>query len=427
MTSAWKVVSRWPLVDADAEKWWQLLGPHLATLTEAAGYTFEEQVNVLLFLLSQAIPSVGSAPSTNSFAHWKSLLTNDGSPFEYSWKWNQKSGKPEIRYCIEAIGATAGKPDDPMNLKATDTLFENLARLLPGLNTVWLRHYIDSFDLARKKKNSQKQDDPISSMFVAFEHGKHDVVVKAYFLPSEDVDGGRPTFSTFDRAIRPISQDHRALDAVLEYVSTDKYGSTLAPDMLAIDCVEPSQSRLKLYAGSPKTSLESIISVMTLGGKIKNVEKGIEQLTELFHLVLSTDGTSLPLSEETPVQNAFDAALAHPFDLYENMVYYFDIAPKSSLPDVKFYIPAIRLGASDQAVTEGLGRFLQRHGRDTYFEGFERSLREIKAAHASNSEHRVQTFIAVAFQKEGELALTSYMNPGFYHAKLKQTNGVGDA
>ncbi|OCK77494.1 aromatic prenyltransferase [Lepidopterella palustris CBS 459.81] len=421
---AWQAASRYPFETEEAGPWWQLVGPHLATLTHEAKYSVERQLEVLMFLQSHVLPRLGDAPSPDAFAHWKSLLTNDGSPLEYSWKWNSKDGNPEIRYCIEAIGSQAGKSEDPVNYFETEKLLLQLAPVLPGLDLTWFEHFTKAFDMHRETNTNGKPEGPRTSMFIAFEHLDDRVVVKTYFLPSEDGRGSPPTFATFANAARTLSSNTKALEEVLKYVSSDPHGSTLIPDMLAIDCIEPSKSRLKLYVGSTHTSFESIISVMTLGGKIKNVENGIDQLRELFGLVLGLK-KDFSWSDDTLVQDPFDANLAHPFDLYRNMTYYFDIAPGSALPDVKFYIPVIRYAKSDNDVAAGLARFLRLHGRGQFVDGFLTSLEKIRERHAAHSGHRIQTFIAAAFQKDGSLALTSYMNPGIYHSQIKARERAG--
>ena len=243
-------------------------------------------------------------------------------------------------------------------------------------------------------------------------------MIKSYFLPTGDSPGSPPTFAAFADPVRALSPKMTALDEVMAFVSNNPHGAVLNPDMLAIDCVEPAKSRLKLYVGSPHTSFESVVAVMTLGGKITGVDEAITELAELFHKVLGLKH-DFPWQEDLSVQDPFDPGLAHPFDLYSNMVYYFDIAPGASMPDVKLYIPVIRYGKSDNEVATGLEQFLVSRDREQYFDGFRRMVEKLEAGHTPVSGHRVQTFIACAFQK-GSLSLTSYMNPGIYHAHLKR-------
>ncbi|KAI1192370.1 aromatic prenyltransferase [Nemania serpens] len=412
--------------------WWLLVGSQLSILAQEAQYSVDRQLDMLLFLYSQVLPRVGplySPEKSSEWSHrWASLLTDDGSPFEYSWKWNGSStDTPEIRYCIEAIGALTGTPDDPFNFLETERLLaDELAPRLsqPPLDLTWHHHLTKALGIQDRKPVPTNPEAPPSSMFVAFEHVAKGTVVKNYYLPASDPEsGGAPTFTTFANATRGILENTNALDAVMDYVTSDPVGSTMTPDMLAIDCVGPAKSRLKLYASSPKSSFAFIASVMTLGGRIPSMDRGIEELRSLLTSVLGLDGEAFSSTDELVVRNPFDPSLAHAFDLYSRMTYYFDIAPNSALPDVKLYIPVIRYARSDDAVAAGLAEYLRGRQREQHHEGFVRALAKIGERHAQGSGHRLQTYLAVAFQRDGSLAITSYLNPGIYHTSLKAGYG----
>lgn len=424
-SSVWPVASQWIHCTTQSEPWWTIVGPQLASLAHHAQYGIEEQFEVLLFLHAKVIPRVGTLyqrAKPDWPSRYASLLTDDGSPFEYSWKWNSASSSntPEVRYCIEAIGPHTGTRDDPYNYIETEKLMvDGLAHSIPELDLTWFRHFAKALKFDAPKSIPSNPEAPPATMFVAFEHTVKAIVVKAYFIPSSDGDSaGPPTFGTFADAARGVIANTDALDAVMSYVKDDDVGSTLMADMLAIDCVDPTKSRLKVYASVPVASFASIVSVMTLGGKITNVDQGIQELWELLRLVLGLEKDVSP-TEVLSVQDAFDEALAHPFDLYGRMTFYFDIASSSKLPDVKLYIPVIRYGKSDAAVAAGLGEYLRLRQRGQYHEGFLRAMGDIGARHGEGSSHRLQTYLAVAFQQDGSLTITSYVNPGIYHDSIK--------
>ncbi|KAI2629324.1 aromatic prenyltransferase [Hypomontagnella submonticulosa] len=425
----WAIASKWLEGTAQTQPWWTLIGSQLSTLAHESQYSVERQLDVLLFLYSQVLPRVGTLYSPKKSSEWSrrwaSLLTNDGSPFEYSWKWNSSStDTPEIRYCIEAIGSHTGTSGDPFNYLETERLLvDELAPRLsqPQLDLTWHHHFTKALGISDRKPAPMNPEAPPSSMFVAFEHVAKGTVVKTYYLPASDPEsGGAPTFTTFANAARGILHNTESLDAVMDYVARDPVGLTMTPDMLAIDCVDPTKSRLKLYASSPESSFASIVSVITLGGSISNMEKGIDELRSLLVSVLGLDHEAFSPTDELLVRDVFDAGLARAFDLYGRMTYYFDIAPNSALPDVKLYIPVIRYARSDDAVAAGLAEYLHSRQRGQYHEGFVRALSKIGEGHAEGSGHRLQTYLAVGFQRDGSLAITSYINPGVYHASLKQ-------
>ncbi|KAF4415038.1 prenyltransferase [Fusarium acutatum] len=296
--SAWSIASQWLDPGAQSAPWWKLIGPQLCLLAQEARYPLEKQFEIILFLYAKVLPRVGplnKGGKLNSPSRYTSLLTDDGTPFEYTWKWNSSTSSPEIRYCIEAIGSHTGVPTDPYNNLETEKLLtQDLASCVPGLYLTWFHHFAKAFGINQRQVASDNPNAPKASMFVAFEHVLKGVIVKAYFLPSAEAgSGGPPTFETFASAARGVLTHAAALDAALDYVQNNAMGIDLVPDMLAVDCVDPTKSRLKLYVSSTETSFASIVSVMTLGGKISNMDRGIRELELLLSLIL---GRETPIS-----------------------------------------------------------------------------------------------------------------------------------
>ncbi|KAJ6035797.1 aromatic prenyltransferase [Penicillium herquei] len=277
----WEVTSKWLSTTAASQPWWELVGAQLTMLAHNAQYSPEKQLEVILFFYTQVVPSLGKlqTPADPGWeTRWRSLLTNDGSPVEHSWKWNADgSHGPEVRYCIEAIGPQTGTSSDPYNYLATKALVEQLVPLLPAMDLTWFYKLADTLQISRCQPATENPEAPPSSTFIAFEHVAEGIVPKVYFLPTCDPESqGPPTFTTFGNAIRAaVGEKIEAADAVFEYVSNDPIGRTMSPDMLAIDCVDPAKSRLKLYASSSEASLESIVSIMSLGQRIQNIGKGV--------------------------------------------------------------------------------------------------------------------------------------------------------
>ncbi|RBA15964.1 hypothetical protein FPRO05_12185 [Fusarium proliferatum] len=330
--SAWSVASQWLDPGAQSAPWWTLIGSQLCLLAQEARYPVQKQFEIILFFYGKVLPRIGplnKGGELNSASRYTSLLTDDGTPFEYSWKWNSSTSSPEIRYCIEAIGSYTGGPTDPYNYLETEKLLtQDLASSVSGLDLTWFHHFINAFGIDQRQVASDNPKAPKASIFVAFEHVLKGVIVKGYFLPSAAGSGGPPTFETFAGAARGVLTNTASLDAALDYVKNNEMGIDLVPDMLAVDCVDPTKSRLKLYVSSTATSFASIVSVMTLEGSISDMDPGIKELELLLSLVLGREAPN-SWDDELEVQGVFDKGLAHDFDLYERITYYFDIAPSS--------------------------------------------------------------------------------------------------
>ncbi|KAF5675700.1 aromatic prenyltransferase [Fusarium circinatum] len=235
---------------------------------------------------------------------------------------------------------------------------------VPGLDLTWFQHFAKAFGIEQYQVASDNPNAPKASMFVAFEHVLKDVVVKAYFLPSLAAGLGGPlTFETFGSAARKVLTNAAALNAALDYVKNNVMGIDLIPDMRAVDCIDATKSRLKLYVSSTATSFVSIVSVRTLGGKISDMDRGIKELGPLLSLILGRE-TLISWDDELEVQGVFDKCLT----------------PSSELPDLKLYIPVIRFGRSNAAVASGFGPKLRLRQRDQFHDGF--------------------TYLAVAFQRD---------------------------
>ncbi|OOO11916.1 Aromatic prenyltransferase, DMATS type [Aspergillus oryzae] len=421
---SWDIASMW-LSDRkdEIQDWWDFSGPQLATLAHEAGYSTMTQIELLLFFRSVVLPRMGRFPDAcrpRACAQSRSILTYDGSPIEYSWKWNNSANDhPEIRFCVEPVGdglcadgIVGGK------LRATDEILVQLAKRVPSTDLEWYHHFRDSFGLGHWTDGPLHEDAGTwqvrrPRMPVAFEFTPKGIVTKVYFTPPATLDD-MPSFNMFADVVRPIcDKDTTALDESMEYLSRDPVGATLRPDVLAIDCVSPLKSRIKLYAGTAMTTFTSAISVLTLGGRIPVTRHSIDEMWALFRMVLGLHDKFLQ-DEELPVQNPFQPSRAHPEDYYSGLLYYFNLAPGAQLPDVKLYLPVIRYGRSDADIALGLQRFMASSHRGQYVDGFQRAMEIISQRHKSGNGHRIQTYIACSFDKDGSLSLTSYLNPGVY-------------
>ena len=86
---------------------------------------------------------MGPAPWADGISlTWKSLLQADGTPIEYSWKWNKKGSCPEIRYDLEPIGPFAGTQLDPLNQQPAREMLYRLAKTTPSVDLTWFNHFL---------------------------------------------------------------------------------------------------------------------------------------------------------------------------------------------------------------------------------------------------------------------------------------------
>lgn len=415
------MLSRWlPARNADCDYWWQLTGPQLEIMLSEAGYSVKEQYEAMLFHYYAVVPGLGPRPPPSGKPRWKSVFAADGTPLEYSWKWNTATGAPDVRYTVEPIGHASGTSSDPLNQETTKKLLSHLTNVLPSLDLTWFHHFASAlYDADNEGYAAEiRAGAPlITTMFLAFEFLKKELVVKAYFAPRKLGQTGLFPLDDWVSVLRGIGPGNASLDEVAEFLKTDPEGLSLNPFALAIDCVKPSKSRMKLYFQSPRTCFNSVRQIMTLGGKIHGVEGALEELHELIKLVMGLD-KDFPSSQEVPTRDEFfPAAKDSSGDLpivFSGYLYYFDIAPGSSMPDIKFYIPICRYGRDDRSIARALIQWMKSRGRGQYTENYKRILESLGTHRPLDAETGVQTFISCIFQK-GELSVTSYLAPQAFH------------
>lgn len=107
-----------------------------------------------------------------------------------------------------------------------------------------------------------------SSMFMAFEMNKREVAVKAYFIPVKAEQTGRSRLSVVSDSIRSLETPDLRLPSyghICAFMTDHPEGSQLEIVGIAVDCVLPKISRLKLYVRSPQTSFDSVCTIMSMG------------------------------------------------------------------------------------------------------------------------------------------------------------------
>lgn len=385
-----------------------------------AGYSIHKQYEGMIFHYHFVVPKLGPCPPPSGTPRWKSLLTVDGTPIEYSWKWNTASGMPDVRYTMEPVGRFTGTVIDPLNQVSTTELLYSIGFGLPSLDLTWFNHFASLFYDNEKDKymaEAAAGAHLTTTMSLAFEFLSKGLALKAYFAPKKVGQVGPFPLDFWASAVRGIAPGNVTLENVVDYLKTDVEGSSLQPFMLAIDCVKPSESRVKLYVQSPHTSFDSVRHIMTMGGQIKGVESALGELYSLIKLVLGLD-SNFPSSQEVPTSETYAPTAVDNFKdlpiLLSGYLYYFDIAPRSTIPDIKFYIPIRRYGKDDLQVARGLTQWMESRGRGQFIKNYMRVLENLSTHRPLDGGIGLQTYISCAFQK-GDLSITTYMSPEAYH------------
>lgn len=390
------------------QSWRDEGGSRLKILLEEAGYPPQYRDKALNFFAEHVAPSLGTAPTT-SCPIWKSPMTDDFSPIEYSWTW---ASNPQVRYSVEMIGHSAGSSADPFNEDETLAVVERLKICEPHMDWELFELFFSRTKVGGKGAESgvgssismPGKSDP-ASLFLAFEPLKGQTTAKAYFIPPNSMF--EDSLSLFRDLIRTLHTAGLASDAhniFLDFLTPGPSKPLVTCLWVAVDCVKPSQSRLKFYVRSKSTSFDTVLQVLRLNGMTDTTwtDPTVVELKKLWRLVLD-----LPedFSQSDQLQQSRHET--------SGILYYFDIHPKYSVPLSKVYIPVKHYGRNDQAVLDGLVEYLDDVGDGRLTSNFKSAVKGLSPHRSLDSRCGIQTYISCA-AKEGKLSLTSYLSPELY-------------
>lgn len=423
LTQAWHVIARegTPIND-DFSFWWQAIGPPLANLLHEAKYDPESQQSHLRFYSKHLAHRLGPRPSQHKQPKsWRSFVTDDFSPLEYSWSWNKgRSDAPKVRYTIELIGPATGSEFDPFNATAALDAAEDIARNYPKVDLTWFYHFLSAFIDPHLPLPSFESSHAIaspSSAFLAFDLNHNGgIAMKAYLIPvkAEQVHVSR--LELVSDAIHNLPNDFPSLSILEDFLSAHPLGLPISIVGLGVDCIHPSRARLRLYIRSPHTSFEKVSDVLTLNGKLPTLrsETALMKFRKLWCLVLSLP-PEFPAGAELPKADHETGGV----------LYSFDVKPGNLLPEAKVYIPAKHYAENDGKAFQGLKSFLEEEGKAQCVEGFGRALQSVESrpwrgngdewdSDEEWKERRgMQTYVGIGFEGD-DLALTTYVAPGIY-------------
>lgn len=142
------------------------------------------------------MPRLGPVPKANGTPVFKSLIAYDGSPLEYSWKWNTRTSEPDNRYSREAIGKDSGTASDPLNHDPTIDYMDKVTRVLPAVDYSWYRQFLTEIYRPDKEfyaKELEAREPLATTLMHAVEYNKEaSFGLKSYFLARKLFIGGDP-------------------------------------------------------------------------------------------------------------------------------------------------------------------------------------------------------------------------------------------
>jgi DMATS type aromatic prenyltransferase len=331
-------------------------------MMQYANYDQPSQLEILKFYSSNVVPAMGKCPLQDGRPRgWKSFMTDDHTPIELSYSWGVKRENPTVRFSIEPIGTAAGQETDPLNLQAYREYPDRAVMLSKDIDLEWFNRLSEAVMVTDTDKIDLSQllaqnTDHRSQFFAAFDLESAKMVSKAYFLPVlKSTVTKKSTTTLVKDAVFALAQSQpamlKAAEMLFQFIESRPAAEQVKVEIVGIDCLEPSRSRIKVYVRSLPTAFQDVRSMMTLDGQLASPDQeGQENLKELWDLVLALD----PKVSETEPLRANQHRTA-------GTLYYFELRPDRAYPQSKVYIPVRHYGQNDAQIARGLSTFLEKH------------------------------------------------------------------
>ncbi|KAI0096638.1 tryptophan dimethylallyltransferase-domain-containing protein [Nemania sp. FL0031] len=388
--------------------WWSKhSGKSLAILLHAAEYPEQLQYRDLKFFATDIAPYLGISHETTQgdTPRWPSFMTDDGTPLELSWDWGTKDGPPTIRYSIEPIGLHAGFLLDPSNLLAGPAFQKQLLNSSIEMRLEWFQHFKEFFDVPDREDGFQRDiEDHNTSIFYAFDLSPTEVTAKAYFFPKTRARArGQSNLEVLTQAMQAAPHSTKNnLDAWQMFCDFSTEIS-LEYEMLAIDLIDPLESRLKIYFRCRETTFNSVVNIMTVGGRIKNPKlyQGLEDLKRLWDALFHAGSHTSP-----------DQSLREVSHRTAGILYNIEFRLGEAYPVAKIYLPVRHYSNSDEAIIRALSAHFQQHQRGKYMPNYVHAMQALFSPKAMQERSGIHTYIGCAIRPNGTLRVVSYFKPG---------------
>ncbi|KAI2631206.1 tryptophan dimethylallyltransferase-domain-containing protein [Xylaria nigripes] len=393
--------------NAHQRLWCNHVGGAIGFLLNNAGYSSDFQSQSLEFFSQAVAPYLGAFhdKTDSDDPSWHSFMTDDGSPVELSWDWGTTDSRPTIRYSIEPIGLHAGMPIDPSNAIAGPAMQRDLIRFLPQTNLEWFQYFKEFFDYRGEKKDLTIEDskDHNSSVFYAFDLAEDATTAKVYFFPKYRAASLRLSrLEVLTQAINGApycTEENLQAYKLFSQFTADPATKDIEYEMLALDMIDPRKSRLKIYFRNRETSFDSVINVMTLGGRISTPElsQGLENLKHLRNGLFQLESNSLKNNNHRTA----------------GILYNVEFRLGDKFPVAKVYLPVRHYSRNDNAVIGALGEYLWSQKRGKYMVPYCGVMTDLFGYKRLSTKAGVHTYIGCTIRPNGDLRIVSYFKTPF--------------
>lgn len=173
------------------------------------------------------------------------------------------------------------------------------------------------------------------------------MVGKVYFLPHVRARAMGLSQADIVNACMSQLKVGSSWDLVLSHIDSYQQDVKPYPDMLAVDCLEPSKNRVKVYFRTHSTSFNAIVHLMTLGGKLTgpSILETVSTIRCLWSLFFPGVDPDKPLTPKRPEHCPL------------GFLIYFEMSLGRLTPIPKVYIPVRHYCDNDAQVAHALSEY----------------------------------------------------------------------
>lgn len=355
----------------DEEFWWRATASSLYRLLANCEYTKENQLAHLLWYHRFIIPALGPRPRIGVKPRFQPCPVFDGSACELSINWKELDPARTVRFTIEATGPEAGTAIDPFNQEETKILLRSMAKEVPDLDLKQFEHFANELFISSEAAETLipkiPAGTPLSQVWVAFDLLRGKVLAKVYFMPIlKWIQTQTPTKTLVFDAARKCNGKYGSYDtsiALLDsYLESFPSGKGPSIEMVAIDCVDSPNSRIKFYLRTAVNTLGKAKETYALGGRLSGevIELGLKALSKLWPILFRLKGDDIENVEVFPKGSYCGYAI--------------EAKSGSDVPDVKIHIPIRKSSGTDAQIRDSLATWFVYRGQDKFAAAYKKDL-----------------------------------------------------
>ncbi|KAF7332998.1 putative dimethyl allyl transferase [Mycena venus] len=380
-------------------------------LLARASYSDALRRHYVAFFNDVLTPLFGPSPSEFLGSAPSSFLSDDHTPFELIWAIGRR-GNMSVRFAFEPLSTLDGSSLPPSKSMASLSSL----RGMPGLDLTWSNTCRRTllFDPPEACVVGEKNSFLHSSQFFLGGDLEHDctIVGKVYFLPYVRAAlEGVSDFSLVNNCMSELGLED-SWGMAYSHIQSIAEISRPTIAMVAVDCIEPSRNRAKVYVRTQgSTSFSDIVELLTLGGKISDshVVQTVAAMRHLWRLLFPGVGDDTPLSSKRG-----------PEYYPTGFLIYYEMALGRAVPIPKVYIPVRHYCDSDSHVAAALSQYFKDIKLQEIGERYEEDLKQMFTHRDLAARTGIHTYVGICTKSSDGPAIYHYLSPEVF-APERQT------